>query len=286
MSDQENRTGRKRRAPAPAAVPRPSATWASALTRIAPNEVDIRGYPVDEMMGRVSFAEAIYLLLRGELPSRDIGKLFGAVLVASIDHGVTPPSTQVARQVAATRAPLGSSVAAGVLGFGPLHGGDIESCLRFLQRGLEIHRSGSSYEVAAGQVLAIWSGQTPTPPGFGHRLHTRDPRAARLLQMAHELDLDDEHCRMLRVVERVLNADPARADQPVPINVDGAVAAICGDLGFDPEIANGVFIIARVPGLLAHAAEERMREAPLRQVNAKDHQYDGPRRRRLPETRK
>ena len=234
----------------------------------------------------MSFAESVYLLLRGELPSRSIGRLFGAVLVASIDHGVTPPSTLAARQVATTRAPLRNSVAAGILGFGAYHGGDIETCLRFLQQGLAIRRSGVSFEDAAQRVLAGWFERAPAPPGFGHRIHTRDPRAARLLQMAHELELDGEHCRMLRVVERVLAADPDRVHHPLPINVDGAIAAICGDLGFDPEIANGVFIIARVPGLLAHAAEEQMREAPMRRINADEHHYDGPARRRLPETRK
>ena len=286
MDDQASRAGRRRVAMADDASPRHAGGWATALTRVAPNEVEIRGYPVDELMGRVSFAEAVYLLLRGELPSRDIGKLFGAVLVASIDHGVTPPSTLAARHVATTRASLRNSVAAGILGFGSYHGGDIESCLRFLQRGLSIHRTGTSYDEAASRVLSDWFESGAAPPGFGHRIHTRDPRAARLLQMAHELDLDGEHCRLLRVVERVLNADPTRADRPLPINVDGAIAAICGDLGFDPEIANGVFIIARVPGLLAHAAEERTREAPMRRVDAKDAHYDGPTRRRLPETRK
>lgn len=260
--------------------------WATAITRIAPNEIEIRGYPVDELMGRLSFSEAIYLLLRGELPTRDIGKLFGAVLVSSIDHGVTPPSTLAARNVATTGGPLRDSVAAGVVGFGRLHGGDIESCLRFLQEGLAIRRTGASYEASARQVLAKWFERAPAPPGFGHRIHSRDPRAARLLQMAHELELDGEHCALLRVVDRVLNTDPERVDHPLPVNVDGAIAAICGDLGFEPEIANGLFIVARVPGLLAHAAEERARQAPMRQIDPRDHRYDGPGRRRLPETRK
>ena len=286
MDDKARRAGRRRVPKRDGFPSRHASGWATALTRIAPNEIEIRGYPVDEMMGRVSFAEAVYLLLRGELPTPDIGKLFGAVLVASIDHGVTPPSTLAARHVAATRASLCNSVAAGVLGFGSYHGGDIESCLRFLRQGLDIHRTGTSYDVAASRVLAEWFERSPAPPGFGHRIHTRDPRATRLLQMAHELDLDGEHCKMLRVVDRVLNADPDRAGHPLPVNVDGAIAAICGDLGFDPEIANGVFIIARVPGLLAHAAEERSREAPMRQMDPKDHRYDGPARRRLPETRK
>ena len=65
--------------------------WRTALTSIAPNKILIRGYPVDEMMGRLSFAEAVYLLLMGELPTPAIGRMFNAILVSSLDHGVTPP---------------------------------------------------------------------------------------------------------------------------------------------------------------------------------------------------
>ena len=245
--------------------------WSTALTRIAPNEVEIRGYPVDEMMGRLAFAEAVYLLLRGELPSPAIGKLFGAVLVSSLDHGVTPPSTLAARNVATTGAPLRDAVAAGILGFGAYHGGDIESSMRFLQEGLALRRAGASYEEAARAILSSWKDRGANPPGFGHRIHTRDPRAARLLQLAHELELDGEHCHLLRVVERLVAAAPERAQHPLPLNVDGAIAAVCGDLGFEPEIANGLFIIARVPGLLAHAAEEHARQPRMRQIDPTDH---------------
>lgn len=264
--------------------------WATALTRIASNEVEVRGYPVDEMMGRLDFAEAVYLLLRGELPTPDIGTLFGAVLVASLDHGVTPPSTLAARNVATTGAPLRDAVAAGIMGFGAYHGGDIESSMRFLQDGLALRRNGATYEEAARAILAGPAAASDNPPGFGHRVHTRDPRAARLMQLAHELDLDGEHCHLLRVVERLVNQAPERAQRPLPLplplNVDGAIAAVCGDLGFEPEIANGLFIIARVPGLLAHAAEERARQPRMRQIDPADHVYDGPDRRRLPETRR
>ncbi len=260
--------------------------WATSITRIAPNEIDIRGYPVDEIMGRLSFAEAIYLILRGELPSPTIGRLFSAVLVSSIDHGVTPPSTLAARNVATTGASLRVSVAAGIIGCGPLHGGDIETCLRFLQEGLALRRQGLSFDEAATEMVSNFELSGSVPPGFGHRIHTRDPRAARLCQMAHELELDGEHLQMLRVVERVLNSRPERADTPLPIHVDGAIAAICGDLGFEAEIANGLFIIARTPGLVAHAFEEQFRQKRMRQIDPRDHVYDGPARRRLPQTRK
>ena len=71
--------------------------WQTALTSTAPNQILVRGYPLDEMMGRLSFAEAVYVLLMGELPTPAIGRMLNAVLVSSIDHGVTPPSTLTAR---------------------------------------------------------------------------------------------------------------------------------------------------------------------------------------------
>jgi citrate synthase len=256
------------------------------VTRIAPNEIDIRGYPVDELMGRLTYSEAVYLLLRGELPTPSIGKLFDAVLVSSLDHGVTPPSTLAARHVASSGSPLSSAVAAGILAFGDYHGGDIEDCMRCLQEGLALHHGGASYEETAKTLLAKHCGTGPTPPGFGHRVHTRDPRAARLMQLAHEMDLDGEHGRLLRVVERVLNSMPGRDRHPLPLNIDGAIAAVCGDLGFGPEIGNGLFILSRVPGLLAHAVEEKSRYSPMRRIDPDDAYYDGPERRRLPETRK
>src|SRR5260370_16955979 len=80
--------------------------WQSSLTEIAPNKILVRGYPLDEMMGRLGFAEAVYLLLMGELPTPAIGRMLNAVLVSSIDHGVTPPSTLAARNVATPGAPL------------------------------------------------------------------------------------------------------------------------------------------------------------------------------------
>src|SRR5690349_25148321 len=130
-----------------------SERWQTALTSIAPNSILIRGYAVDEMMGRLSFAEAVYLLLMGELPTPAIGRMLNAVLVSSLDHGVTPPSTLAARNVATSGAPLKDCVAAGILGFGPHHGGDIESCMRVLDGGLSLMRSGKSQAQAADAIV-------------------------------------------------------------------------------------------------------------------------------------
>src|SRR5438477_12728387 len=131
----------------------PSERWQSSLTSIAPNSILIRGYPVDEMMGRLSFADAVYLVLMGELPTPAIGRMLNAILVSSLDHGVTPPSTLAARNVATSGAPLKDCVAAGILAFGPHHGGDIESCMRYLDRGLTMVRSGRTLHQAADELI-------------------------------------------------------------------------------------------------------------------------------------
>src|SRR5437763_8478842 len=143
--------------------------WRTALTEIAPNTISIRGYPVDEMMGRLGFAEAVYLLLMGELPTPAIGRMLNAVLVSSLDHGVPPPSTLAARNVATSGAPMKDCVAAGVLAFGPHHGGDIETCMRFLDTGLALVRGGQSLGDAAGVLAEECVRDQQEPPGFGHR---------------------------------------------------------------------------------------------------------------------
>lgn len=260
-------------------------TWRTALTCIEPNKILMRGYPLDEVMGRLTFGESIYLLLMGECPSPAIGRLMEAVLVSFIDHGATPPSTMAARNTATTGAPLRACVAAGVLGFGRHHGGDIESCMQFLDSGLALVREKASYRDAAREILDRCVESDEAIPGFGHRFHTRDPRAARLFQMALELELEAEHIQMIRAVEMVLLAR-ADGEPPIPVNIDGAIAAVCGDLGIPPEVANALFIISRVPGIAAHAREERERNQPMRQIDPKEHTYDGPSERRLPERRK
>lgn len=260
--------------------------WRTALTSIEPNKILVRGYPLDEIMGRLTFGEAIYLLLLGECPSPGIGRLMEAILVSFIDHGATPPSTLAARNTATTGASLRACVAAGVLGFGRYHGGDIESCMEFLDAGLALVRSGSSYTDAAAQIVDRWKATGDALPGFGHRFHTRDPRAARLFQMALELEVEGTHIQMIRAVEMLLHTRQQPDEPSVPINIDGAIAAVCSDLGMPPTVANALFIISRVPGIAAQAQEEISREHPMRRIDPKDYIYDGPSERRLPERRK
>ena len=139
----------------------------------------MRGYPLDEIMGRLTFGESIYLLLMGEVPSPAIGSLMEAILVSFIDHGVTPPSTLAARNTATTGAPLRACVAAGVLGFGRYHGGDIESCMQFLDTGLELVRKGASYQRRRGDDRASAARSSASRSPASATASTRATRAPR-----------------------------------------------------------------------------------------------------------
>ncbi|VAX42229.1 Succinyl-CoA ligase [ADP-forming] alpha chain, partial [hydrothermal vent metagenome] len=104
------------------------AVWTTGITKIEPNCVAVRGYNIADLMGRVSFGAAVYLILTGNLPDEKTGRLLDAILVSSIDHGATPPSCLAARTVASTGASLSQSVAAGIMSINKHHGGAIQDC--------------------------------------------------------------------------------------------------------------------------------------------------------------
>ncbi len=104
--------------------------WKTAITKIAPNEIRLRGYRIDELMGTISFSQAIYLALTGKFPSPQVGRVLDAIFVASIDHGATPPSALAARTSASTGAPFNAAIAAGLLSINQHHGGAVEDCMR------------------------------------------------------------------------------------------------------------------------------------------------------------
>jgi succinyl-CoA synthetase alpha subunit len=250
-----------------------NAVWNTAITRVEPNKVAVRGYNIAELMGRISFGAAVYLILTGGLPSAAVARLMDAILVSSIDHGATPPSALAARTLASTGATLSASVAAGIASINRHHGGAIEDCARQLRAIADrATRESISLDEAAARALAAMREAGERMSGFGHRLHTKDPRTARLFELAREAGVDGVHMRAARAVEKAF----AQAKKSLPINVDGAIGAILVDLGINPAAFNGIFMIARTPGLVAHVIEEQTREKPMRRIDPVNHGYDGP----------
>jgi citrate synthase len=253
--------------------------WKTAITKIEPNKISIRGYPVDELMGNMSFAHVIYLLLKGELPDRNVAEIIDAVLVSSIDHGTNPPSCLAALNITSGGAPLNAAVAGGILAISKAHGGSVEACLVTIEECLDkTRKDGLDIDNATRGIVEEYRKKKKHISGFGHKIHTQDPRTDRLLVMARERDLSGKHIDALLAIGRAIVESLGRE---LPLNVTGAIAAVLGGIGFSPAVANAFFLIARVPGLIAHICEETERYRPLRTIDPTGSTYDGPEERSL-----
>ncbi len=253
--------------------------WKTAITDVKPNKICLRGYPVDQLIGKISFAQAIYLALKGEFPTPEVGKLVDAIFVSSVDHGASPPSVLAARTVASTGAELNSAVAAGVSAISRYHGGAIEEGMKLFQEiAKRIEEKKASEDEVVCEVLKEMKEKGKRASGFGHRIHSQDPRTQKLFSLAEELGLATQFVRIARAVEKSLEEIMGKR---LPINVDGAIAALLCELDIPPEIGNAFFIIARVPGLVAHVHEEMTRMRPMRKIDPQDYEYDGPGERKV-----
>lgn len=244
------------------------------ISFIEPGRILVKGYDIAELMGRRSFADVVYLVLKGDLPAQSEARMMDAILTSSIDHGVTPPSSLATRTVISGGNPLNAAVAGGILTIGDTHGGAIEQCARILQEWAA--KDGNPDEIA-GALIDHLKSSKKRMPGFGHRLHKTDPRTVRLFELAEELSFSGKHQKLANAIE----ARFAKAGKPLPINVDGAIGAVISDMGFDWRLGKGFFIISRTAGLVAQAYEELTREKPMRKLGISDYEYDGSPPRRL-----
>ena len=248
--------------------------WKTAVTEIAPNTIRVRGEEIGSLIGSASFASVAFLVIIGRRPSENEARLFEAILVSSVDHGVTPPSCVAARTVASCGVSLSSAVAAGVLAIGRHHGGAVEASMEMLAGGVRSAReAGRSTADEAVRIVDESRKLGRRLSGFGHRLHTRDPRTTKLLALAVDLDLAGPHVALAGEISKTLTGSLGRE---MPVNVDGAIAALLCELGFPTALGNAAFIMSRVPGLIAHAHEEVTRERPMRTIVPADAVYDGP----------
>lgn len=250
--------------------------WRTAISRVTPGEIRVRGYDLVELVGRRSFGDVVYLLLSGDLPKANEGRMMEACLVACVEHSVVAPSVDAARFVSSAGVPLQAAVAAGMIGLGDHHGGAVDAAARLLRDAAETGRPDRQAALEAARALKADGRRLP---GYGHPVHDRDPRVARLFEVAGELGLRGRWCALAEALEAVTEEVFGRN---LPMNVDGALAAILLELGLDPALGKAFYVIARPPGFVAHVHEEQTRERPYRDVGWQNVEYDGPDPRSLP----
>ncbi|MBF0273939.1 MAG: citryl-CoA lyase [Nitrospinae bacterium] len=247
-------------------------SWRTAITKNEDGDIHIRGYNLEDMISSLSFPAAIFLVLKGELPSDAEEKMMNAIFVSCIDAGIAPPSVGAARKVFSGGNSFNSSVAAGIMSFGDYHGGAIEQSAKFLLELLE-GKDTSNIPQLAEETVRTYLAEKKRFLGLGHKIHTVDPRTTRLINVAEKAGFGGKHLTfMLEVAKQYKIQKP---EKNLPLNVDGAIAAIICDMGFDWKLGKAFFIIARTPGLCAHIHEEWSREKPFRRLEHNQHIYDG-----------
>ncbi|QFT85251.1 Citrate synthase 1 [Halomonas sp. THAF12] len=233
--------------------------WHTEIIDMKPGEIRYRGYPIEALIGRIGFAEMIWLMTRGELPTQAQSTLLEAALMSAVDHGPQAPSIAIARMAMTCGSSLNNAMASAVNVLDDVHGGAGEQAVELYQS-IEKRLSGGMPLVEATEAeLNAWRERHgKIVPGFGHRFHPVDPRAPRLLQLIDEAaerhEVDGRYAAIAREIERQLAEAKGK---PIPLNIDGATAAIYAELAFPAPLARGLFCLSRSVGILAHAWEQK-----------------------------
>ncbi len=253
--------------------------WKTAISEVSSGRILIRGYDLADLIGRATFAEMLWLVTMGERPSPEVGRVLDAVLVSAVEAGAQSHCVLAARTVASCGVPVTTAMAAGALTIGKYHGGAVEGAMRQLIAIRTEVRSGSaSLEEACRVAVEARLARRERLAGFGSRVHKEiDPRAETLFRITREAGFAGGYPELARAVERALEA---KAGRKLPMNIDGAYAAILCEVGFRPELANALFLLSRSVGVMAHACEEQARMRPRRSIHPVDWEYDGPAQRK------
>lgn len=218
-----------------------------------PDKIIVRGKDLaEELIGQVTFAEMFCLELEGTLPDPGRARVVDAVLVTLMEHGITANSLAARLTHLAAPESLQGAVAAGILGAGDRFLGAIEGCARILQ-GISAQREDDLDTQISDYLDGVWAAGQKVP-GIGHPVHKPvDPRTPALFRLAEEELGTTTHVEILRGIQQ---AAEKRWERVLPINADGAIAAVLSDAGFPWQICRGFAIVARAAGLVGHVRDE------------------------------
>ncbi|AZV20145.1 MULTISPECIES: citryl-CoA lyase [unclassified Mesorhizobium] len=232
--------------------------WQTDIIEMRPGVIRLRGYEIQDLIGRVSFPAVIWLMLRGELPGEDQAELLGIALGAAVDHGPQAPSIAIARMAATCGVGINSAMASAINVLGDVHGGAGEQALSFYgDIAVAIDAGMTLNEAVSTRLDRFFAEEKGYVPGLGHRFHPVDPRAPRLLELTREFAARGAVNGRFADIAEAIEADVARRKRKkIPLNIDGATAVIYGELGFPPALTRGLFVLSRSVGILAHAWEQ------------------------------
>jgi len=235
---------------------------------------------LENLSGNEPFSHVIYRAVAGNPKVNEKhSRMIEAMILACVDHGVTPPSAQATIIAASTRAPYEVAVAHGVGAITDVHGGAGAKAAQFFNECItNAKKKNVDVSKITRETMKKYIEDGKRIEGLGHRLHTKDPRRDVLWNFASETGVAGEHVQLSKIVGTIFEQVRGMS---LPINVDGVIGAIVADMGLDPSMAKAFFIYGRIAGLSAHYFEEVASQPRMRQINFAESVYKGKETRKI-----
>jgi citrate synthase len=195
----------------------------SSVDRIVVRGLDLPG----EILGHLNLGDMAFLELTGRVPNPKESKIFNAMVVTLVEHGLTPSAIVARMTYLGAPEAMQAAVGAGLLGLGSVFVGSMEGVAKML----------STDSIPTGRI-----------PGLGHPLHKPvDPRAVRLFEIARETGFYGKYCKRMEQIAK---------EKKLTLNATGAIGALACELGLDWKCVRGLGVMARAIGLVGHVLEE------------------------------
>jgi citrate synthase len=220
-----------------------------------PDRISVFGYDLPrDLIGRVNLGDMGFLEITKRLPNARESRMFNALLVTLVEHGITPSAIATRMTLAGAPESTQAAIAAGLLGLGTVFVGTIEGSARMLAKALPDPKAKVSLPQLAGAIVAEHRQARRAIAGLGHPIHKPvDPRVPRLFALARTNGFSGPYIRLLQLVADRAEKEYGRA---LPINATGAIGAICCEMRLPWEICRGPGVMARAVGLIGHILEE------------------------------
>jgi citrate synthase len=220
-----------------------------------PDRITIRGKDLPgEILGKMNLGEFSFFQLTGTEPTAGQSRVYNALLIALVEHGLTPSALAARLTYAGAPESLQGAVAAGLCGLGTVFVGTTEGAAMMLSQALAEDDRTADLSAVAARIVADFRARNAIIPGLGHPFHKPiDPRTPRLFEIAAESGLAGRYVELIQLVGSEAEKSLGKS---LPVNVTGAIAALTGELGIPPHIVRGLGVMARAIGLVGHLLEE------------------------------
>lgn len=229
--------------------------WNSAISDISSEDIFVRGYPMQSLIGSLPFSAIAYLIIRGQIPSPGEARMMDVILSSILDYALQKSGTVAARAVVSVNPQMTAGLGAGVLAAGE-YALSPEDAGRFISETYKAWKqSGQPIDEAAATLVADLRAAKRRVPGFGHQVFRGvDPRAEKLRAAAVDAGVWGEANEWYAAVHQAFRQATGKPD--LVLNDVGMLAGILTQMGFTPQEMAGISILSTFPGLIAHISEE------------------------------